>query len=114
MRGDGRRFTAEDWLRRRGEHRVVVHHANPPVEHDAEDRPLMLKNDVVFAGLEPQTPAEHEQAHAALTAMQPAAARRRPAAAVVPGRDRDDAVRALIAEGVPRGRPPKRGRGGRR
>ena len=116
MREDGRKFTAENWLRRWGENRVVVHHANPPVEDDAEDGPTMLKDDATFAGLEPQTPAEHDRAHAALAALRPAAAaaRRRPAAAAAPGRDRDDAVRALVAEGVPRGRPSKRGRGGRR
>ena len=120
MRTDGRRFTSDEWLRRRGSARVVVHHANPPVEHDAEDGPLVLKNDTVFAGLEPQTPAEHEAVHAALNKVlghgaDGAASRPARASAGAAGkraRDRDAAVTALVAEGLPRGRPPKKRRKG--
>ena len=122
MRSDGRRFTSDEWLRRRGSARVVVHHANPPVEHDAEEAPLLLKNDTVFAGLEPQTPAEHEAVHAALNKVlgHGAAARPAPAPAGAAGKrghdlhDRDAAVTALVAEGLPRGRPPKKRRKGAR
>jgi hypothetical protein len=111
MRADGRRFKQEEWLRRSGGNRVLVHHASPPLEHDAEDGPLLLKNDTRFAGLEPQTPAEHEAAHAALNAvLGEAAARPLVGAPAVPVPGRDTAIAELIAEGVPRGRPPKRAR----
>ena len=120
MRADGRRFTSEQWLRRSGPSRVLVHHASPPLENDAEDGPLMLKDDTRFAGLEPQTPAEHEAAHAALNAVlggrapSPRPVAGVPTAVAVP--EKDAAVAALIEEGLPRGRPPKRarGRGGKR
>ena len=61
---DGPRFAPEQWLRRTGPNRVVVHHSRPTVEHDAEDREARVKDDSLFEGLTPCTPAEHEQYHA--------------------------------------------------
>lgn len=61
---DGPRFTREEWLRRRGAQRVVVHHSRPTVEHDAEGAEARVKDDSLFEGLVPCTPAEHDEFHA--------------------------------------------------
>lgn len=127
MEPSGRLFTRDAWLRRSGPDRVVVHHENAPLEHDAEDAVVFVKDDTTFAGLEPCTPAQHEVRHTVMRAAQAAAEVEAAAEAAEPVPAPAPAVviqdpmiahrEAVIAEGVPRGRPPKRrrgrGRGGR-
>ena len=110
-----RRFSREWWLRRTGRDRVVVHHERPPVEQDSEVAVCWVKDDSKFEGLHPCTPAEHEEWHAA---MAPSGEGRAPPAQRAPAPQQraqsahERHIGDLIEKGVPRGRPPKKRKGG--
>ena len=104
-----RRFSSEQWLRRKGADRVEVHHERPPVEQESEFSVRWVKDDSKFSGLYPCTPAEHREwhRHAAADPGVPAPAPVCP----VPAESRSPSekhVDQLIQEGIRRGRPPGR------
>lgn len=103
-----RRFSPEQWLRRKGADRVEVHHERA-VEQESEFTVIRVKDDARFAGIHPCTPAEHREWHAAEPVAPSAPA---PGSVCpVPADTRSPAekyVDQLIQEGVKRGRPPGR------